>query len=90
MGGVTIDLQRMRSIYISTDRETVKLGSGHTLRSLYHGLDQHNLTTLGGRAGSVGLGGYTLGGGLSHLSPKFGLAMDNVFEYEVGGTAPKN
>jgi hypothetical protein len=53
------------------------------LHSIYAGLEEHNLTTVGGRAGTVGLGGYALGGGLSHLSPKYGLAMDNVFEYEV-------
>ncbi|BCR83307.1 uncharacterized protein ACHE_10709S [Aspergillus chevalieri] len=61
----------------------VKLGAGHTLHSAYENLERYNLTTLGGRAASVGLGGYTLGGGLSHLSPAYGLAKDNVFEYEI-------
>ena len=83
VGGVTIDLQRMRSLELSTDRSTVKLGAGHVLYSMYHGLENYNLTSLGGRTADVGLGGYTLGGGLSSLAPKYGLAMDNVFEYEV-------
>jgi FAD/FMN-containing dehydrogenase len=83
VGGVTIDMQKMKAIEISPDQSAVKLGSGHTLHSLYANLEKHNLTTIGGREGTVGLGGYVLGGGLSHLSPKYGLAMDNVFEYEV-------
>lgn len=83
VGGVTIDLQKMRSIEVSADRSLAKLGSGHILYSLYSGLEKHNLTTLGGRVADVGLGGYALGGGLSSLSPAYGLAMDNVFEYEV-------
>ncbi|KAJ5462642.1 FAD linked oxidaseN-terminal [Penicillium sp. IBT 31633x] len=83
VGGVTIDMQEMRSIHVSSDRKTVKLGSGHILHSLYEELDLYNLTTVGGRAATVGLGGYTLGGGISHLSPKYGLAMDNVLEFEL-------
>ncbi|EXU95667.1 FAD/FMN-binding dehydrogenase [Metarhizium robertsii] len=83
VGGVTIDLQKMRSIEVSADRSLAKLGSGHILYSLYSGLEKHNLTTLGGRVADVGLGGYALGGGLSSLSPAYGLAMDNVFEYEL-------
>ncbi|KAF7629349.1 FAD binding domain protein [Aspergillus flavus] len=82
-GGVTIDMQKMRSVEVSPDQKTAKVGSGHVLLSLYEGLEKYNLTTLGGRVADVGLGGYLLGGGFSHLSPKYGLAMDNVFEYEI-------
>ena len=83
VGGVTIDMQKMRSIEVSADRLSVKLGSGHVLHSMYVGLESYNLTTLGGRVADVGLGGFALGGGFSALSPMYGLAMDNIFEYEV-------
>lgn len=83
VGGVTIDMQQMRSLEVSTDQAVVKLGSGHVLQSVYQGLEKHNLTTLGGRVADVGLGGFTLGGGFSRLSAMYGLAKDNVFEYEV-------
>lgn len=33
--------------------------------------------------GDVGVGGLTLGGGLSFLSTQYGLACDNVVNYEV-------
>ncbi|KAJ5251130.1 hypothetical protein N7489_001540 [Penicillium chrysogenum] len=83
VGGVTIDMQKMRSIDVSADRLSVKLGSGHVLHSMYVGLENYNLTTLGGRVADVGLGGFALGGGFSALSPMYGLAMDNIFEYEL-------
>ena len=83
VGGVTIDLQQMQSVEISSDRNKVSLGAGHTLVSAYTALEKEGLTFIGGRAASVGIAGFTLGGGFSNVSPRYGLAMDNVFEYEV-------
>lgn len=82
-GGVTIDMRNMKSIEVSPDRRSARLGSGNTLYTLYYGLEAYNLTMTGGRVADVGLGGYALGGGISNLSPKYGLAVDNVLEYEV-------
>lgn len=31
----------------------------------------------------MGVAGYTMGGRFSNLSPKMGLAVDNVLEFEV-------
>ncbi|KAE8393463.1 hypothetical protein BDV23DRAFT_170164 [Aspergillus alliaceus] len=81
--GNTIDMQKMKAIEPSPDRKTVKLGAGHALLSIYHGLEKYNLTTLGGRVADVGLGGFVLSRGVSHLSPRYGLAVDNVLEYEL-------
>lgn len=83
VGGVTIDLQKMTSTEISSDRKSVRLGAGHVLYSMFLDLERHNLTTVGGRAADVGIGGFVLGGGFSNLSPVYGLAKDNVFQYEV-------
>lgn len=83
VGGVTIDMVRMKSMEVASNRTLAKIGSGHTLYSLYTGLEAYNLTTVGGRSGGVGIGGYALGGGFSNWSPKFGLGMDNIFEYSV-------
>lgn len=35
---------------------------------------------VGGSAHTVAIGGYTLGGGHSPMSPTFGLAVDNLLE----------
>lgn len=82
-GGVTIDLQNMDHIKLSDDHEWADLGPGLVLGEAYSALEQHGLTFVGGRVADVGLPGFTLGGGISNLSPQYGLAVDNVFEYEV-------
>lgn len=83
VGGVTIDLARINHVRLSDDHTQADFGPGLLLRDAYAALEPFNLANLGGRTADVGLGGYTIGGGLSALSPKFGLALDNVFEYEV-------
>jgi FAD/FMN-containing dehydrogenase len=87
VGGVTIDLAKMRSLDMHPDKNLVSLGAGHNLYSLYTGLERHNLSTTAGRVANVGLGGYALGGGISNSSPKYGMAVDNIFEYEVRNMA---
>ena len=83
VGGVTVDMHLTKSLDVAPDRKSVSLGSGHFLYTMYHGLEAFKLTTIGGRVADVGLGGYALGGGISNLSPRYGLAVDNILEYEV-------
>ncbi|KXH33415.1 FAD binding domain-containing protein [Colletotrichum nymphaeae SA-01] len=83
VGGITIDLHLMDHIEISEDRTKANLGPGHVLRDAYLALEKHNLTMVGGRTADVGLPGFTIGGGLSDLGPQYGLAVDNVWEYQL-------
>ncbi|KAG9220192.1 hypothetical protein CCMSSC00406_0007113 [Pleurotus cornucopiae] len=81
--GVTIDLKLMNSVDVSADRKTVSLGPGGSWGPVYDTLDHFNLTAVGGRSNTVGVGGFTLGGGFSNLSPSHGFASDNVINYQV-------
>lgn len=83
VGGVTIDLVRINHVRLLDDHTQADFGPGLILRDAYAALEPFNLTNFGGRTADVGLAGYTIGGGLTALAPKFGLALDNVFEYEV-------
>ncbi|UQC79449.1 FAD binding domain-containing protein [Colletotrichum lupini] len=87
VGGITIDLHLMDHVEISEDRTKANLGPGHVLRDAYLALEKHNLTMVGGRTADVGLPGFTIGGGLSDLGPQYGLAVDNVWEYQKWGGA---
>ncbi|GIJ89551.1 hypothetical protein Asppvi_008493 [Aspergillus pseudoviridinutans] len=82
-GGVTVDLDRMREVQVLDNGTKACVGGGATTFQVYHALESRNLSFVGGRVGTVGVGGYTLGGGTSPLSNKYGWALDNVYEYEV-------
>lgn len=82
-GGVTLDLRRLNSIDLSEDGETVRVGSGATWDAVYRKLDPLGRSVAGGRVAGVGVGGLTLGGGISHLSPQHGWTCDTVRNYQV-------
>ncbi|KAH6654804.1 FAD binding domain protein [Truncatella angustata] len=83
IGGVTIDLHNMNHVEILDNSTRANLGPGLILYEAYTALEKHNLTTVAGRVADVGVPGFTLGGGFSNLGPQYGLAADNVFEYQV-------
>lgn len=82
-GGVTIDLGRIVDVAVAADRNSARLGGGLDLQQAFQALEAYNVSFPGGRVGSVGVGGFTLGGGSSPFSPRHGWALDNVLEYEV-------
>ncbi|KAJ5972724.1 FAD linked oxidase N-terminal [Penicillium vulpinum] len=83
VGGVTVDLDLLRDVEVLDNGTKARVGGGATSIQVYHALESRNLSYVGGRVGSVGMGGFTLGGGTSPFSNKYGWALDNVFEYEV-------
>lgn len=83
VGEVTIDLVRINHVVLLDGHTQADFDPGLILRDAYAALEPFNLTNFGGRTADVGLAGYTIGGGLTALGSKFGLALDNVFEYEV-------
>ncbi|KAJ4355543.1 uncharacterized protein N0V89_003560 [Didymosphaeria variabile] len=83
VGGVTVDLGRMNHVTVNENRTAAAIGGGADSQQVYAALGPYNLGFVGGRVGSVGIGGFTLGGGTSALSPRWGWALDNVYEYEV-------
>ena len=81
--GVTIDLSKLTQLEVSNDRKQVSVGAGRLWSSVYLELDAKNLSVIGGRSGDIGVGGLTLGGGISYFSGRYGWACDNVNNYEV-------
>ncbi|TVY83773.1 putative FAD-linked oxidoreductase [Lachnellula suecica] len=73
----------LASTNISSDNQTADAGPGARWENVISPLDPHGLAVVGGRVGDVGVGGLLLGGGLSFLSAQYGLACDNVMNYEV-------
>ncbi|KAI1390546.1 putative FAD-binding oxidoreductase [Hypoxylon trugodes] len=82
-GGVLIDLANFNTVEYNADQQVAVVGSGLRWKEVYTSLDQYNVTVVGGRVLDVGVGGLTLGGGLSYLADLYGLVCDNVVNYEV-------
>ncbi|PTB44081.1 uncharacterized protein TrAFT101_002635 [Trichoderma asperellum] len=81
--GVTIDLSRLNTIEVSEDRKTVSVGTGTKWGQVYDKLDAISLSVAGGRSAPVGVGGLTIGGGISYFSPRFGWTCDTVTSFQV-------
>lgn len=62
-GGVTIDLSLMSKTTYDKKTSTASIGPGSRWVNVYQVLDQLGVSVPGGRAGSVGVAGLTLGGG---------------------------
>lgn len=82
-GGVTLDLRRLNGIDVNEDGKTVQVGVGASWDAVYRKLDPLGRSVAGGRVAGVGVGGLTLGGGISHLSPQHGWTCDTVRNYQV-------
>jgi FAD/FMN-containing dehydrogenase len=80
---VTIDLVNLNQITVSADKKQVSIGPGNRWLGVYSKLDKLGLSVVGGRIEDIGVGGLTLGGGISYLSHRFGFGSDNVNAYEV-------
>ncbi|KAI0835840.1 putative FAD-binding oxidoreductase [Hypoxylon sp. FL0890] len=82
-GGVLIDMSKINTVEYDADEKVVVVGSGLRWKEVYTALDPYNVTVAGGRVLDVGVGGLTLGGGLSYLADLYGLVCDNVVNFEV-------
>jgi hypothetical protein len=82
-GGVTIDMSLMREVYVDQARRVVRVRGGALWGDVDRATQQHGLAIPGGTVASVGVGGFTLGGGIGRLSNAFGLAADNLVAVEM-------
>lgn len=60
--GVTIDLSLLNSVVYNEEDSTTSIGPGARWLSVYEALAKYGVTVPGGRAGTVGVAGLTLGG----------------------------
>ncbi|KAL6229949.1 hypothetical protein BDW75DRAFT_223885 [Aspergillus navahoensis] len=81
--GLLIDLSKLNTVATSEDESVAMIGAGNRWGDVYEVLEEKGLLVVGGRSSSVGVAGFTLGGGISFLSRRYGWAVDNVRNYEV-------
>jgi FAD/FMN-containing dehydrogenase len=82
-GGLVVDLRDMSRIEIDPAARTAWVETGATARQVTEAAARHGLVVGFGDAGSVGVGGITLSGGIGFLVRKFGMTIDSVLAAEM-------
>lgn len=81
--GVVIDLAGMRSITIDPRDRSAWAEGGATTGEYTAAAGEFGLATGFGDAGTVGIGGITLSGGVGFLHRAYGMTIDNLLAAEV-------
>lgn len=82
-GGIVLDLSDMRALAINREQRTAWAETGLTAGEYTTKANAYGLATGFGDTGSVGIGGLTLGGGISYLVRKYGLTIDNLLAADI-------
>ncbi len=81
--GLVLDLSPMKGIRVDPANRTVRVQGGCTWGDVDHATHAFGLATPSGIISTTGVGGLTLGGGLGHLTRKFGLTIDNLLAVDM-------
>ncbi|NJP88784.1 FAD-binding oxidoreductase [Nonomuraea sp. FMUSA5-5] len=82
-GGILVKTSSMASVLVDPARRIAHVGPGARWADVIAAAAPFGLAPLSGSAPSVGVTGYTLGGGLGWLARKHGFAADSVLRAEV-------
>jgi FAD/FMN-containing dehydrogenase len=80
---VLVKTERMRGVDIEPDARTARVEAGVLWAEVSEAAAEHGLAALAGSSPDVGVVGYTLGGGISWLGRRYGLAANSVTAVEL-------
>ncbi|WP_020530260.1 FAD-binding oxidoreductase [Flexithrix dorotheae] len=78
-----IDLSKMKAVNVNPQLKTCTVQGGATWRDVDHETQAFGLVCPGGVVSDTGVGGLTLGGGLSWIRRKVGMSIDNLIGAEI-------
>jgi FAD binding domain-containing protein/berberine-like enzyme len=82
-GGVVIDLSGMKRVEADPNKHVARAEAGALVRDLDEATQRFGLATTSGGCPTVGIAGFTLGGGEGRLMDKYGAACDNLLRAQV-------
>jgi FAD/FMN-containing dehydrogenase len=77
-GGLLLKTSGMATVLVDPDRRVARVGAGATWGQVLAAAAPFGLAPLSGSSPSVGVAGYTLGGGVGWLSRLHGFAADSL------------
>ena len=81
--GLMIDMSSMKGVKIDPVSRIGVVEGGCRLGDYDHAAQAFGLATPAGIISTTGVGGLTLGGGIGHLTRKYGLTIDNLLSVDV-------
>lgn len=81
--GLVIDLSGIKYTRVDPGAQTITVGGGCTWGDVDHANHAFGFTTPSGIISTTGVGGLSLGGGIGHLTRKYGLTIDNLLSADV-------
>src|SRR5271156_3190268 len=82
-GGLVVDLSTMKRVQIDPAHETIRIEPGIVAGELDCLTQSFRMAVPLGSCPTVGVAGYSLAGGESSLTPKFGYGCDRIVGIEV-------
>jgi FAD/FMN-containing dehydrogenase len=80
---LVVTTKRMRSVVIDPYRRTAKVGAGARWADVIDAAAPYGLAGVSGSSSSVGVVGYSLGGGMGSLGREYGFGADQVRSVEL-------
>ncbi|KAF4979662.1 hypothetical protein FZEAL_4153 [Fusarium zealandicum] len=81
--GITVDFGYMNGTTYNEETNLAHVQPGGHWQDVYDTLAPHGLVVAGGRAGTVGVGGFVTGGGNSFHSASHGMSCDTVAGWQL-------
>jgi FAD binding domain/Berberine and berberine like len=81
--GLVIDLSEMTEVVVEPGSDSVRVGGGCTWADVDRATAANGRAVPSGVISTTGVGGLTLGGGLGHLTRRFGLTIDSLLDADV-------
>jgi hypothetical protein len=82
-GGILINTSRMKGVRVDPEAQTARVEPGALWADVISEAQVFGLAGLVGSSSSLGVVGYTMGGGFGWLGRKYGFNADSVVEAEV-------